>query len=128
MRSVFVLATFALTTSGIAESPEREPAFSFGGTITINGSAPHSYETTVPVGYVRYIDFSDIRLELTTPDVDGAEAITYIKVLRRDGEDFRILKRVLTKASSTRIRSYSFAVCGDRVASRKPANELTCAT
>lgn len=101
--------------------------FLFSGTISIDDSNSKNYELFIPSGHVRYIDFEEgLRLEFSTPGQDGDDAMTVTKWMRKDGKNYRVLKVVKTIAPSESVRSFSYAACGEEIASKTPASMVDC--
>lgn len=52
--------------------------------------------------------------------------MTITKLMRKDGKNYRVLKIVKTIAPSENVRSFSYAVCGEEIASKTPADMIDC--
>ena len=125
--ATIILAISLLTPILASTKTNHQTHFLFNGSISIGNSNSKNYEIFIPSGYVRYIDFEEgLRLEFSTPRQDGDDAMTITKWMRKDGKNYRVLKVVKTIAPSKNVRSFSYAVCGEEIASITPAGMIDC--
>jgi hypothetical protein len=99
------------------------PEFHFTATVQKDGAALEHLDMSVRAGYVRILDLpSGIRIELAAPSQDGEKAQTYVRLLQREGDAYRILHESQRIAPSSVKRSFFYAICGESVQFISPAS------
>lgn len=125
LETIITVASLLACQAAIAAAPE----FRFVAAVRTDGSTVERFDVSVQSGRVRFLDLpSGIRIELAAPLREGETRQTYVRLLQRDGDTYRILHEARRIAPASVERSFSYAVCGTSVQFVSPdsATEPVC--
>lgn len=98
------------------------PEFRFAATVQADNSPVERFSQPVQGGHVRILDLpAGLKVEMAAPSQDGESAETYVRLLQRDGDTYRVLHEARRTGPSSAERSFSYVVCGTNVQFISPA-------
>jgi hypothetical protein len=117
--TLVTVASFLACQAAMASAPE----FHFAAAVRTDSSSVERIDLSVQAGHVRILDLpSGVRIEMAAPSEDGETAQTYVRLLQRDGDTYRILHEARRIAPSSVERSFTYAICATKVQFVSPAS------